>query len=141
MKVPSITSAAPARRIGLPGSMSAGNASKSMCLTISARRSVNSGRPIAFASAFDMDWNCGDDGLVAKLGSRPRSVSRTVWMLDMSTAISWGVCAVRSLQRAITRSSGGVRSPCARLSSPNQATAAVRAPPEVPLKPTISKRS
>ena len=88
-----------------------------------------------------MAWNCGDDGLVAKLGSTPRSVSRTAWTLAVSKAISCGVCAVRSFQRAMTRSSGGVRSPCARLSSPYQATAAVSAPPEVPLKPTISKRS
>ena len=64
--------------------MSAGNASKSMCLTISARRSVNSGRAIICDSAFAMAWNCGDDGLVAKLGSTPRSTSRSAWMLDVS---------------------------------------------------------
>ena len=121
--------------------MSAGNASKSTCLTISARRSVNSGRPISRDSAFIMNWNCGDDGLDAKLGNTPRSTSRNAWTQDASRAISCGVCAERSCHRAMTRSSGGVRSPCARLSRPYQATAAVSAPPEVPLKPTISKRS
>ena len=43
---------------------------------------MNSGRPISFATAFAMSWNCGDDGLLAKLGSTPRSVSRNVWMHD-----------------------------------------------------------
>ena len=79
----------------------------------------------------------GEDGLLAMLGSTPCSTSRTIIVPKASRPISIGVRADRSFQQSMIALPTGAGSPCACLSSPTQPSAAVIAPPDVPLRPTI----
>ena len=118
-----------------------------MCLTSSARRSVNSWRPIISEVARAQSWNCIDDGLLAMVGKRPCSASRTIWVQTPSRRTSRGVCAERSFQQAMIRSSigrpisprpqqkshpgqGGRESAAGRSAQPDDLESILNAPPE-----------
>ena len=88
-------------------------------------------------TACDQNWNCADAGLLAKLGSMPTSVIRSIARHTRSKTISCGVWADRSFQQPMMRSSMGIPPPRASSRRPTHASAAVMAPPEVPLRPTI----
>ena len=67
---------------------------------------MNSGRPIMSDAACDQSWNCGDDGLLAKLGNKPRlDEPHSIWTHTRRSIISCGVWAARSFQHARMRSS------------------------------------
>ena len=91
-------------------------------------------------TARDQNWNRADAGLLAKLGSKPISVIRNVIRQNRSKKISCGVWADKSFQHPMMRSSMGIPPPRASSRRPTQASAAVMAPPEVPLRPTIRDR-
>ena len=142
LKLPSSTSPAPSKRTGLSGSTSVGSASKSMCLTSSARRSVNSWRPTMSEVALRPELE-----LQRRRAARDARQEAVLGEPDHLGTDPVEEDLARRLRRQVLpagddrglRWASDLLAPASR--SPIQARAAVRAPPDVPLSPTILNRS